>query len=195
MDKSSHTICGLREIEKVSQREFTHIVSIGNPETKISADLNNYKYPSIIKFRFHDIIEPKPGYLPPSAKDINDLLNWTNTNLSSERDFYDLLVHCNSGISRSTSFTIVILCLNDKKCTIDNKFEYLRKIRPKAWPNSLIIKLADDSLGMNGNLMAALGRHYAYQVTKYPALARLMKIAGREREVNQGLKALQKSPL
>ena len=67
--------------------------------------------------------------------------------------------------------------------TLDQLFTHVREIRPQAWPNSRMIALADDLLGRDGALKAALRRHYGEQIRRKPDLAEMIKRVGRGREV------------
>ena len=61
--------------------------------------------------------------------------------------------------------------------------------RPQAWPNSLMIRLADDLLGRGGRLTAALGEVYARRLAAHPELAEVMLRLGRAREIELALAA------
>ncbi len=60
------------------------------------------------------------------------------------------------------------------------------EIRPQAWPNSRMIELADERLGRNGRLTAAVGRIYARRLIKRPDLAEMMLKLERARELELG---------
>lgn len=63
-------------------------------------------------------------------------------------------------------------------------FAHLLHIRPQAWPNCIMIELADELLGRGGRLTVALGRLYAMQLVKTPELESHMRENGRAREVD-----------
>lgn len=67
-----------------------------------------------------------------------------------------LLVHFQSGISRSTACMAAILSHTMTDADPDEVFIKLRKQRPQAWPNPLVIKYADEILDKKGSLLAAL---------------------------------------
>jgi hypothetical protein len=65
----------------------------------------------------------------------------------------------------------------------DRLFERVRQIRPQAWPNSLMIGFADDILGREGRLVAALRRHYGIQLRQRPEFVGWMRRLARGREL------------
>jgi hypothetical protein len=66
----------------------------------------------------------------------------------------------------------------------DRVFARIQELRPQAWPNSLMIGIADELLGREGRLSAALSRFYAQQLRRQPGTEQLMRKYGRGREVD-----------
>ena len=64
----------------------------------------------------------------------------------------------------------------------------LMRIRPQAWPNSRMIEFADELLGREGRLSAAVGRIYARRLSARPELAETMRRLNRAKEVDLGLR-------
>ena len=77
----------------------------------------------------------------------------------------------------------------DPKASEEELFERLRQIRGKAWPNSVMIALADEKLDRGGRLVEALRRHYAHQLAQKPEYAQWMRDLGRGREVEMAAAA------
>lgn len=48
-------------------------------------------------------------------------------------------------------------------------------MRPRAWPNSLMVRHADELLGRGGELIRALGRLYHSQSKRVPEIAQFMR--------------------
>ena len=71
----------------------------------------------------------------------------------------------------------------------DRLFRRLAGFRPQAWPDSIMIGFADEILGRNGRMTAALRRLYARQLAARPHLADTMRGIGRGREVDMALLA------
>ena len=52
----------------------------------------------------------------------------------------------------------------------DEVFVRLMMLRSKAWPNSLMVPIADELLGREGRLTEALHKLYAYQLKRQAAI-------------------------
>ena len=106
---------------------------------------------------FHDIDGPRDNMLPPSQADVTQLLEFFDG-----WDGHDpLLIHCWMGISRSTAAAAIALAQRDPRQDMARLAQRLRLASPMATPNRLMIALADEQLGLNGNLcsaIAAIGR-------------------------------------
>ena len=57
-------------------------------------------------------------------------------------------------------------------------------IRPRAWPNLLILEFGDAVLGRNGEIVAAAGAIYRRVLARDPKFVGQMIDAGRDREVS-----------
>jgi predicted protein tyrosine phosphatase len=67
-----------------------------------------------------------------------------------------MVVHCYAGISRSTAGAFVTICaLNPQRDEIKIA-QALRDASPTATPNLRIIRIADQMLGRNGRMVAAV---------------------------------------
>jgi predicted protein tyrosine phosphatase len=99
-----------------------------------------------------DITEPAEGFLAPSSEHIDRALafvrRWDRTT--------PLVIHCYAGISRSTASAFMAACaLNPHR----DELSIARQIRlasPSAYPNRLIVTLADHALGREGRMIRAL---------------------------------------
>jgi predicted protein tyrosine phosphatase len=102
-------------------------------------------------------------------------------------DVRHLLIHCHAGLSRSTAAMLMILAQAHPHETEEAVVGRLLQIRPQAWPNSRMIGFADDRLGRDGRLSAAIARIYARRLEIEPDLAQTMRRLNRAREVELGL--------
>ena len=57
-------------------------------------------------------------------------------------------------------------------------------LRPRAWPNLLILELGEAILGRNGEIAAAAGAIYRHILLRDPEFVDQMIDAGRHREVS-----------
>jgi predicted protein tyrosine phosphatase len=67
-----------------------------------------------------------------------------------------LVVHCWAGISRSTAAAFAALCAINPDVDEELIARRLREASPTAYPNRLMIRLADAALGRRGRMMQAI---------------------------------------
>jgi len=65
-------------------------------------------------------------------------------------------VHCWAGISRSTAAAYTALCAINPEASEALIATRLREASPTAYPNRLMIRLADAALGRRGRMVAAI---------------------------------------
>jgi predicted protein tyrosine phosphatase len=66
-----------------------------------------------------------------------------------------MLVHCWAGISRSMAAAYTVLCDRLGPGAERDVAQAIRARAPHAWPNPLLVRLADDLLERNGDMIAA----------------------------------------
>lgn len=176
------TICGLRELADYREAAVTHVLSILDPAHPEPEDFAAYGPHRRLTLRFDDIIAPQPGLLAPERGHIEALLEF-GSGLAAGDPLSHLLVHCHAGVSRSTASMAILMAEAQPREDEDAIFARLREIRPQAWPNSLMIRFADELLGREGRIVAALRRHYAEQMRLKPELADLIESVGRNAEI------------
>ena len=177
-------ICGIDELAARSGHGITHVLSLVDPELPEMEHFESYGSMRRLVLKMHDIIEPKPGMVLPDASHMKSILEFGHLVESESNSFGSLLVHCHMGVSRSTAAMVAIMAQAHPEEDEDNVFETLRRIRPQAWPNSLMIGYADEQLDRGGKLKAALRRHYAAQLREMPDTGKWMATLGRQREVD-----------
>jgi predicted protein tyrosine phosphatase len=130
---ASHVLTVMRNVEQVQR-----------PASVLAA--NHLRVP------MDDITEPMEGYTPPSAADVEQVLNFVR---GWDRAA-PMVIHCYAGVSRSTASAFAAACmLNPHR----DEMEIARKLRaasPIASPNRLIVSHADKALGRNGRMIRAL---------------------------------------
>ncbi len=178
------SICGLTELGAFRDASVTHVLSILDPNFPEPADFAQYGPHKRLTLRFDDVIEPVEGVMPPEPHHIEALLEFGKGLASAIDDpLAHLLIHCHAGISRSTASMTILLAEARPDTEEDLIFEHIREIRPQAWPNSRMIGMADDLLGREGRLVAALRRHYTEQIRRRPDIAEMIERVGRAKEV------------
>jgi len=161
------TICGLDELVTLSSRA-THILSMldpGFPDPHSAAGESRAR----LCLRFHDIITPQPGLIAPEAHHIRSLLAFGRGVLRSNASH--LLVHCHMGVSRSPAAMAALLAQANPEADERAVISHVADLRPQAWPNLLMVALADEQLHRDGRLVAALKPLYERQIRSNPGLA------------------------
>ena len=184
------TICGIDELSDARDTPVSHVLSMLDPDRLDVDAFSTYAPHHRTLLRFHDIIDPEPGKVMPTAAHVEAILQFGEelaTSRANRRDGH-LLVHCHMGVSRSTAGMLSLLAQLYPDEPEANLFERLRRIRPQAWPNSVMIGYADELLGRKGRLVDALRKHYGHQVTHRPDLASWMKQLARGREVKMAIR-------
>lgn len=176
-----HTICGLQELGDHRSAGVTHLLSILDPEAPEPSQFAFYPALERLTLRFHDIILPHPDYVMPQRPDVEALLAFGRS--LPDADPAHLLVHCHMGISRSTAAAAAMLLQAHPKSDEDEVLDHIQSMRPKAWPNSVMIGHADALLGREGRLLAALGRLYRRQLEAHPRFAEPLRTGGRLAEL------------
>jgi predicted protein tyrosine phosphatase len=178
MDQApTHHICGLDELDAAPLTTARRIVSILEPAAPTPRQLTNLDA-ELLTLRFDDVIVAGGKCRPPAREDIEALLAFDRGHQPDDL----LVIHCTAGISRSTA-ALAILLAQRAPGTESAIFAQVRAIRPRAWPNSLMVALADDILDARGRLVHELREHYKRQLRQYPEIGRMMIGLGREREI------------
>jgi predicted protein tyrosine phosphatase len=166
-------ITNLTEALRLSQEWATHTVSLIDPDYSLEVPQRGQN--SVLRrYLFHDISFPASEWMPwadglelklATMEQIEDILEFTASLQSSDK----LLVHCHAGISRSTAVACGVLCQHGLMPNL--AVRYVLSIRPQAYPNSHIITLFDQVLGLEGKLIKALFKvldpFYSEQLLEY----------------------------
>ena len=183
------TICGIDEIPSHGSRAVSHVLSVLDPERPEVTEFGGFGEHHRTTLRFHDIIDPLPGRVMPMREHMDAILAFGESLKTSrdERTEGHLLVHCHMGISRSTAAMLTLMADIEPDLAADKLFARLREIRPQAWPNSVMVAMADEMLGRGGRLTEQLRLHYGHQLKAQPKYNIWMKDLGRSREIEMAL--------
>ena len=176
------TTCGVEGLSEHSGTNISHVLSILDPGAPQPKALSSFAIHCRLELRFHDIIMPQCGGVPPDARHINQVLAFGRQVIEAGNTAH-LLIHCLAGQSRSTA--AAALCLA-QACPIRSAYEVLGEVvrrNPRAWPNLLMLELGDEALGRQGELIAAAAALYRRAIDANPSLGDHMKRHGRDREV------------
>lgn len=180
------TVCGLHELDLYCARGITDVLSILDPDFPQPDVFKSYRSHSRTTLHFHDDINPAPDLVLPQIEHIATILDFGRSlaNYAGGSGERHILAHCHMGISRSTAAMATILASAYPDEAEETIFTHLLQLRPDAWPNCLMILLADHLLERSGRLTAALSRLYAVQLAKRPELGTYLRNHGRGREVD-----------
>lgn len=174
------SICGLDELAGYAGAGVSHVVSILDPGWPDPAAFAAYPPHRRVVRRFHDVIAPRADAAAPAAADVDAILAWSAM-LARERAAH-VLVHCHAGVSRSTAAAVVLMAC-DQPGREAEAFDVVARIRPRSWPNSRMLALADARLGRGGALVEALRDHQRRVAAAHPDFAELLKGGERAHEV------------
>src|SRR5439155_26018743 len=85
---------------------------------------------------------------------------------------------------RRTAAAALILMQANPEWPASAALDAVAAIRPRAWPNLLILEFGDALLGRNGEIVAAAGAIYRRVLARDPEFGDQMIDAGRDREVS-----------
>jgi predicted protein tyrosine phosphatase len=145
-------VCSLSRLnETVEDSGARHVVSLIGDEARLERPAciapENHLW-----LRLHDISGPLDGYIMPGEEHVADLINFVR---SWDRRA-PLVVHCFAGISRSTASAYAAVCALNPRRDEDDIAQALRRASPTATPNIRIVSLADQLLGREGRMIAAI---------------------------------------
>jgi predicted protein tyrosine phosphatase len=182
MNGHTLTICGLRELCEFPAAEITHVISIVSPETPEPQEWQNWRAREHLTMRFHDVIAAYEGLVAPAREHVERLIAFGSRFDADPTERKHLIIHCEAGVSRSTAAMATLLARSGVEDEHE-VFDTIRRIRPRAWPNSAMVKLADEILGREGRLRRALDEHYRRQTIDHPDLIEYLRQVGRGAEV------------
>ncbi len=185
MTSCRFTVCGIPEIGTFRAEKVTHVVSIADPGTPVETYFLDYDPHHRLDLRFHDIIEERPGEIAPQRADIETILAFGEEMARHGTSLRHLLVHCHMGVSRSTA-AMAMLLLQRMPGREEEVVETVTSIRPQAWPNSRMLRFAEEALGSRGRLAAAFAPQYRRVAETRPDLVAMLREVGREREIPEG---------
>ena len=129
----------------------SHLISLLSPEFMIETP-GGFPPAQHLRMSVHDIAAPEPGKEHPSEDHISMLLEFAR-GWDAKRP---MLVHCWAGVSRSMATAFSVLC---DRAGNGAEFRIGRELRaraPHAYPNRLIVRLADEKLERQGNMVQAV---------------------------------------
>jgi predicted protein tyrosine phosphatase len=177
------TICGISELGEHCEAGVTHVLSIldpGWPDPEAFADFPPHRRESL---RFDDVIAPTPDAIAPSADHVSQLLAF-GRDVMVAGELAHLLIHCHAGISRSTAAAALLLAQEQPARPATAIFDEIGRLRPRAWPNLLLLELGERALDRRGEIVPAVAAQYRRALAADPAFGTFLMENGRRREVD-----------
>jgi predicted protein tyrosine phosphatase len=137
--------------DALSQFRAKYVISIIDPGS-VPPVLPGIKHASRCNLEFHDVTESTQSATPASSAQIEEIVSFGRSVLSGGDS---ILIHCTAGVSRSTAAGLV-LAASFESVEIDGLVTLLRDKAPYSQPNSLMVRLGDDLLGLGGHLVTAV---------------------------------------
>jgi predicted protein tyrosine phosphatase len=177
------TICGISELGQHCEAGVTHVLSILDPhwpDPEAFADFPSHRREAL---RFNDIIMPAPEAVVPTEDHVAQLLAF-GRDVEVAGEFAHLLIHCHAGVSRSTAAAALLLAQEDPARPVEAIFAEIGRLRPRAWPNLLLLELGERALGRAGQIVPAVAAQYRRVLAADPVFGRFIRENGRGREVD-----------
>ena len=142
----------LRDVDTVVRfKKPSHLITLLDPEL-ISQSPKGFAAARHLKVAVDDIWEPEEGKAAPDETMVRRILDF-GVGWGGEAP---LLVHCWAGVSRSTATAFILACERNPEVPEATIAKALRAASPGATPNPLLVRLADDLLGRQGRMLAAV---------------------------------------
>jgi predicted protein tyrosine phosphatase len=128
----------------------SHMVTLLSPEHMIDtpAGIDAARH---LRIGMNDVAEAVLAEKPPNAQHVDDLIAFGRKWDAKA----PMLVHCWAGVSRSMAAAFILL--NDRLPGNERDIaQAMRRRAPHAYPNPLMVKLADAALGRGGRMIAAV---------------------------------------
>ena len=145
-------VCSLARLHQtVEQTGARHVITLMKDITRVTRPAA-IEASSHLHIRLDDITCPIDGYEHPCEEHVSQLIRFVK---GWDRSA-PIVIHCFAGISRSTAAAYITACALDPDRDELAIAHELRRVSPTATPNSLIVSLADNILGRQGRMIAAI---------------------------------------
>jgi predicted protein tyrosine phosphatase len=145
-------VCPLSRLEEtVARADAERVVSLLADGTALTRPATIRPEHHLV-LSMHDIVDVLPDMMPPGLVHVERLIGFARA-WSRERA---TVVHCYAGISRSTAAAYIIASALMPDRDEAELARALRLASPSATPNQRLVALADDLLGRQGRMVAAI---------------------------------------
>lgn len=134
--------------------EFDAVISIENADRNLVSLSVDDGRPHMT-LRFNDIDFDDGTELSVTSQHLESALNFYMDLILLKEDDHRLLIHCHAGRCRSPAIALLLIAWKMGAGRENEAVERIIKLVPKAAVNLQILRLADDLLNRNGNLIRA----------------------------------------
>jgi predicted protein tyrosine phosphatase len=137
--------------ELILARRPSHLITLLDPEVLIDTP-EGVEPDRHLRLAVYDVNEAVEHMTPPQERHVHQILEFAR----SWDERAPLLVHCWAGISRSTATAYMLACERNPHASEHDIAHRLRSAAPHALPNRRLVQLADEMLGREGRMIAAV---------------------------------------
>lgn len=139
--------------ETVAAVRASHLVTLINANTVVErpASIPESRH---LFLGLSDVVAPMDGHVVPAQEHVGRFLAFVR---HWDRNA-PLVIHCWAGISRSTAAAYIAACALGPQRDEEDIAQALRAASPSATPNARLVAIADEALGRNGRMIAAIDR-------------------------------------
>ena len=145
-------VCPLADLDDVVGRHRpSHLVSLVSPSMPEIAgrSIADAQY---LRLGINDIVAPQEGYVLAQEADVARLVGF----VAAWPRIRPMVMHCWFGVSRSPAAAYIAACALAPEADEMMIAAWLRERAPFATPNARLVALADDILGREGRMCAAI---------------------------------------
>ncbi|MBV9046535.1 MAG: protein tyrosine phosphatase [Alphaproteobacteria bacterium] len=137
--------------EAIRDHRPSHMITLLSPEHMIETP-RGFPLERHLRIGVNDVVDVSAGDNPPVRSHMQQVIDFGRGWPADA----PMLIHCWAGISRSMAATYAILCDRLGPGSEVRAAKAIRARAPHAYPNSLLVKYADDILGRQGRMVDAV---------------------------------------
>lgn len=137
--------------ETIRRYRPSHMVTLLSPEHMIETPAG-VETAQHLRLSVNDVSDVIGSEMPPADYHVRQLIAFGRAWTAEA----PMLIHCWAGVSRSMAAAYTLLCDRFDPGTERDIARALRYRAPHAWPNSLMVRLADDALEREGRMVQAI---------------------------------------
>lgn len=147
-------VCSLARLhETVAAHGASHVATLINARTPVArpAGIEPERH---LFIGMSDITEAMDGHILPAEEHVQTFLTFAG-GWGAKRE-KPMVVHCFAGVSRSTAGAFIAACALAPDTPEEQWAHLIRERSPTATPNARLVAIADDILGRQGRMRAAI---------------------------------------